>query len=190
MEEKKYLNEETYQKSKSKLKTVAIIVLIIGLLIGGGLIATGVIKSNAAKLTTEEISRVQTLIDSYDSQLSSLKAQKSQEFLNNGHSEKYYNLDNEINKIIDKIHELEDSLDKDTSWLVIFYIFGGFIVICTFMVSCIISANANGREISAFYAQQQIPIAKEGIEKMAPSVGNVAKEITKGIKEGLNNNED
>lgn len=41
------------------------------------------------------------------------------------------------------------------------------------------------REISAFTVQQQMPIAKEGIEKISPSVGVAAKEITKGVKEGL-----
>ena len=45
---------------------------------------------------------------------------------------------------------------------------------------------AYGREIIAFQAQQTIPVAKEGIEKMAPTAGVVAKEISKGIKEGLN----
>lgn len=44
---------------------------------------------------------------------------------------------------------------------------------------------ANQRKITAYMAQQQIPIAKEGIEKMAPSVGTAAKEIAKGVKEGL-----
>ena len=55
----------------------------------------------------------------------------------------------------------------------------------TFFISGSIFATANGREINAFYAQQQIPVAQESIEKMAPSVGNAAKEIAKGIKEGL-----
>lgn len=56
------------------------------------------------------------------------------------------------------------------------------------------------RDISAYMTQQQMPIVKEGMEKMAPTVakvgkeiteemapayGEVAKEITKGIKEGL-----
>ena len=45
---------------------------------------------------------------------------------------------------------------------------------------------AYGREIRAFQAQQVMPVAKEGIEKMAPTAGVVAKEVTKGIKEGLN----
>lgn len=44
---------------------------------------------------------------------------------------------------------------------------------------------ANQRKISAYMLQQQMPVAKEGIEKMAPSVGKAAKEVTKGIKEGL-----
>lgn len=43
----------------------------------------------------------------------------------------------------------------------------------------------NARSITAYFTQQQMPIAKEGIKEIAPSVGKVAEEITKGIKEGL-----
>ena len=46
-----------------------------------------------------------------------------------------------------------------------------------------------GREISAFFAQQQMPVAKESIEKIAPSMGKAAKEVAKGVKEGLKNEE-
>ena len=42
------------------------------------------------------------------------------------------------------------------------------------------------REITAFTVQQTMPVAQEGIEKMAPTVGSAAKEIAKGIKEGIN----
>ena len=41
------------------------------------------------------------------------------------------------------------------------------------------------REISAFTVQQQMPIAKEGIEKMAHFVWTVSKEIANGVKEWL-----
>ena len=41
----------------------------------------------------------------------------------------------------------------------------------------------------AYQVQQGMPIAQEGIEKMSPSMGNAAKEITQGIKEGLSENE-
>ena len=34
-----------------------------------------------------------------------------------------------------------------------------------------------------------MPIAQEGIDTMAPRVGNAAKEIAKGIKEGLKDEE-
>ena len=47
----------------------------------------------------------------------------------------------------------------------------------------------HGREIAAFVAQSQIPIAKEGVETMTPSARTAAKEIAKGIKEGLKDDE-
>lgn len=58
------------------------------------------------------------------------------------------------------------------------------------VVGCIIRFFvANSRQIMAYQVQQGMPIAQEGIEKMSPSMGNAAKEITKGIKEGLSENE-
>ena len=47
----------------------------------------------------------------------------------------------------------------------------------------------HGREITAYMAQSHMPVAKEGMEKMAPSAGVAAKEIAKGIKEGLKDDE-
>lgn len=195
-----YLNEEKYKRTKHKIKIIAILVLIIGILLGGGLIITGIIKNNQAKLSTQEINKVQTEIDDFNSQLSSLKSQKHQEFRNNGFSENYYNLENQILKIEDNIFELEDKLEPDTSHLFVFYMFGGFIIIVTLMISGIIYSTAKRREIAAFGVQQMMPIAQEGLEKIAPTIGKagasiakemapayseVAKEIAKGIKEGL-----
>lgn len=45
---------------------------------------------------------------------------------------------------------------------------------------------AHRREITAFTTQQVMPVAKEGINEMAPTIGNAAGEIAKGIKKGLN----
>ena len=53
------------------------------------------------------------------------------------------------------------------------------------IVGGIVMFIAHRREIVTFTTQQVMPVAKEGIEKMAPTAGVVAKEITKGIKEGL-----
>lgn len=58
----------------------------------------------------------------------------------------------------------------------------GFFMI---MIGIYLKYISHWREISAFTTQQQMPIVKESIEKMAPSVGVAAKEIAKGVKEGL-----
>ena len=44
MENKKYLTEENYERGKKKIKTIALVILVVGLLIGGSLIATGLMK--------------------------------------------------------------------------------------------------------------------------------------------------
>ena len=81
--------------------------------------------------------------------------------------------------------------------------FGIFIVIGLALVGFGAQAKmlSHGREITGFLMQQQMPITKEGLEDIAPSIGKVgatinkemassygevAKEISKGIKEGLN----
>lgn len=47
----------------------------------------------------------------------------------------------------------------------------------------------NQRQINAYFAQQAMSVAKGCIEKMSPAMGTAAKEIAKGIKEGLKNEE-
>ena len=62
------------------------------------------------------------------------------------------------------------------------FIFGVMIPMVTF-------TTAFRREMMAFTAQQAMPVAQEGVEKMAPTAGVAAKEIAKGIKEGLKDEE-
>lgn len=50
MEKNVYLNEEKYQKTKKKLSIIALIVLIIGISIGGGLISYGIIRTSPEKI--------------------------------------------------------------------------------------------------------------------------------------------
>lgn len=64
--------------------------------------------------------------------------------------------------------------------------FGIFITI----VGCMIRFGvANQRKIMAYQAQQAMPIVKEGFEEMSPTLGTAAKEIAKGVKEGMANGE-
>ncbi len=265
MEKKKFLNEEDYQRNKKKITKIAIIILIAGILIGGSLIVTGLIKQNETNsqysedskadlqkqidderqnlLTKKEeleqgiqesVNDIQTQIDNLETELAALKAEQNNEFRANGFSEKYYTLENNIDKIDSEIDELEakiteeknktnviDNVLSDTlnycafnkaqnneytskycslknqlnnlndfnksftsSKYIPFYIFGAFIIIASAMIAGSIYMFAKRREIFAFTTQQVMPVAKEGIEEMAPAIGNVAKEISKGIKEG------
>ncbi len=244
MENKKFLNEERYQKNKKKITMVAILVLIIGLLVGGGLIATGISKqrkinsnysqNSKAKLTKQLATEKQNLENSkatleekikpIEDQIKSLDREeftgiddayyerkdrieelkksiqadkKSIEIINdaldgecdfpsikdNSYTSKYCSIENQLKDKTDSNKE-SDSFD-----LIPFYMFGGFIILVTIIISGIIYSTAKSREITAFYAQQQIPVAKEIIDEMAPTVGNSVGEIAKGIKKGLKDEE-
>ena len=78
--------------------------------------------------------------------------------------------------------------------------FGSFIIIASCMIGGFVFTISKRREMMAFSLQQVMPVAQEGMEKMeptlskfrsrimknmAPAYGEMAKEISKGIKEGL-----
>jgi len=65
---------------------------------------------------------------------------------------------------------------------------GGFMIFIGFGLTfggIITTVVAHGREIKAFTVQQTMPIAKEGIETIAPSVGKAAETISKSIARGI-----
>lgn len=214
------LSEEKYQKTKSKVAIVAVVVLVIGLLIGGGLIATGVIKSmNAEKeasLNVRTAEEVEAEIDDVSDKLAKLKSDQNIEFDTNGFSEEFYRIGNEIDKLQTKKSELTSELFKINSGyynnnfknkvvVAPFYMFGAFIIISSLMISGSIFMFTKRREMLAFSMQQVMPVATEGLEKVAPTVskvgskmmkdmapayGEVAEEIAKGIKNGTTDNEE
>jgi len=197
MVENKYLNEEKYQKAKKSITLVAILVFVIGLCIGGFLIYKGIVKPGASKV--EEL-RVQ--LETKKSELES-EGIKFSEFAKYSDGEAYdlkiitkaldpsFNncaFDEYKNNSITKEYcATKNSIDDFTSISSI--MFGAFICIATCMISGFIFIVANKRHILAFQAQQVMPIAKEGIDEMAPTIGNVAGEIAKGIKKGLSDEE-
>ena len=195
---KELLTEENYERGKKKVKTIALIVLVIGLLIGGCLITTGIIKSSNSASKED----IQAEIDTLNSELATLRAKQSQNFFNNAFSEEYYRLENEIETKESRLRELKmksnDTFSNAKS--IPFYMFGGIIIFASCMFSGITYLSTKQREILAYHAQQVMPVAKEGMEKvaptlgkvgasiakeMAPAYGDIAKEISKGIKDGL-----
>ena len=221
--EREYLNEERYQKNKKQLSTASKIVLLIGLLIGGGLIAIGFInhkevndkyseegkaevteKLNAekakllakkeelekkgieydgsAKYTDGEKYDLYIITNALDPSFSHCKFD---EYKNNVLTSKYCSLSNEFEDINDG-----HGKSMESSKYIPLYMFGAFIVISCGMFSGFLFMTSRGREIAAFSAQQAVPVGKEVIDEMAPSSGRVAKEIAKGIKEALDEDEE
>lgn len=223
MKEKKYLTEENYQKSKKKIKIIALFILLCGLLIGGGLIGYGIIQiSNVDKINEEryqeayqeaeaekqlaeqQLSTITDQIAELDSQIleknnlcNSLDQTSSTWF------QERTQCQSEVSSLRVKRSELamKKSTLEMTNTMAIHYdkaskldyvpwfMIGGFIALVSCMIAGSIYFITKRREILAFSMQQVMPIAKEGIEEMAPTVGKaggtIAKEIAKGIKEGL-----
>lgn len=231
MENKKYLTEENYEKGKKIILKIAITILVIGIVIGISLIVAGILKINSTSenssnnttieedaMTEEEIdlkiAEIDNQINEINQNLNSLKAEKSQEFMANGFSEKYYEIDSEIeteNKKISDLNQEKFILESEKQLTNNGFIddfeeggpenlaskgFGGMMIMGGVMV-LIFTALISGklfmiykrREILAFTAQQVIPVAQEGIDEMAPAIGNVAKEVAKGISSGIKDKE-
>jgi len=252
MGNKKYLTEENYEKGKKKLKTVALIILILGIIIGGILIATGFVKQgkvnsnyseeNKATITAQLETEKQNLLQKKNDLETKIKPvedqiKKLQREPFTGFNDAYYERQ-------DKIEELQESIATDTSAINVinnaldenfghckfdnvknntytskycslklqledftdfnkdfdsfgsipFFMFGGIIILVSCMIAGIIYMITKRREIIAFSAQQVMPVAKEGIDEMAPTIGNavgtIGKELTKGIKEGLKDDDE
>lgn len=256
METKKYLTEENYELGKKKLKTIAIIILIVGLIFGGSIIALGLMKQNEInnkysennednkenkenlkkelalekeklqntkkeleekiKPTEDEIKKLErepftgfddayyARKDKIEELSKTIASDKSSiaiidgalsDFVNscdfdmgknNSYTENYCALKNKLEAKSENKSEFNAVQQKiDSSKSIPYYMFGGFIIVASAMISASIYMFAKRREIMAFTVQQSMPIAKEGIDEMSPYAGKVVKEITKGIKEGL-----
>lgn len=221
MNNKQLLSEENYQKGKKKIMFIALTILIIGLLIGGSLIFTGIknqsdVNSNYSResksslseqLTTEKQNLENRKLEleskgitydaftEYDEREAyelkvitevldpSINYCLFDEYKNNTSTLRYCSLKNQLDNISDDFNKKFDSFGN-----IKFFMFGGFIIIATFMISGFLFLFGKRREITAFTAQQIMPVAKEGIEEMAPTLGNVAEEVTKGIKKGTDDN--
>ena len=164
MRKKEYLNEEEFQKNNKKVKTAGTIVILMGLcLVIAGifvLVSASKMETNIPKNLGLDISGMFN-IDSQESALSWFE---------------------------DSAQSMQDNSEARSAQmgrksLGMFILLPGiFITIVGCMIRFIVG---NQRNIIAYQAQQVMPIAQEGIEKMAPSIGTAAKEISKGIKEGM-----
>ena len=194
MAENKYLNEEKYQKTEKSLTLIAFLILIVGLSIGGFLIYRGVAKPGTAK-----VEKLRVQLEAKKSELES-KGVKYSSYTKYTDGESYdlkiitqaldpsFNrcgFDEYKNNSITKEYCAAKNRTGDFASKALIMI-GIFICIATCMFSGFLFLASKGRQIYAFGAQQVMPVAKEGVDEMAPTIGKAAGEIAKGIKKGIN----
>lgn len=234
MEEKeKILNEEKYKKAKKTLITAAIIVAVIGISIAGNVMITGINKTKeSTKAYEAEKAKEPERLASLESKISKLKIQKndleqkqSKEFKEaNGFSDLYYEYKSQLNDVSENLRGVEAEKRKiemgmDTAGTPsrikgeeMSYKFQSFFILFTTLIFVApLLFIAYRRNVMAFGVQQAMPVVKEGMEEIAPTMGKVAgsmakemapvikdvakeiapaygevaKEIAKGIKEGM-----
>ena len=198
MDEKKYLNEKKYQKTEKGITVFAVLILVVGLLIGGFLIYRGI-----AKPSTSKVDALEKKLEEKRNELISkgIEYDNSSKYTD---GEKYdlYIITNALdpsfshcefaeyknNSITKEYCAAKNSISEFSNITSI--MFGVFICIATFMIFVSVLTFAKRRHILAFATQQTMPVAKESIDEMAPTIGNAAGEIAKGIKNGLEDEND
>lgn len=194
MHDNKYLNEEKYKKIEKKLLVLSLIILLLGLSIGGFLIYKGTVKpsqSEINKLKNELEQKRQALVDkgvtyngfteytdgeAYDLKVitdaldPSFNHCEFDECQNHKITADYCKLKNQMSEYVGIRSKM----------------IGIFICISSCMISLSIFLTAKRRMLLAFQVQQSMPVVKEGIDEIAPSLGKVAKEVSKGMEEGKN----
>lgn len=169
------------------------------------LIAKGIEYESTAKYDEGEVYDLKIITEALDPSFDNCT---SDEYKNNSLTKDYCALLNENSKNLAVINEaLDDSFDhcslseyKNNSFTKEYCaaknsisdfasesskMFGIFICIASCMISLAGLAFAKKRLILAFSAQQVMPVGKEVIDEMAPTVGNAAGEIAKRIENEL-----
>lgn len=149
------------------------------------LIAGFVKKSN----DKSDLSTIDNQISVLEQEISILREQQINEFRANGLSSKYYELDRQLNLKNSQETQLHlDKFEKEASFPG-FFVGAGVVIIVFGMTAGGLYSWAYGRNITAFSAQQTMPVAQEGLEQMAPTLGKISEEITKGITKGKSQNQ-
>lgn len=144
MNNNQYLNEQRYQNTKGKVKSVGKILLIFGIIA----LVAGIIMIILGFVGF---------------------GKSAESAVNSFYSE---NISNSTSGIFGSMG---------------LFALGGFVMFIGFgltMAGAISMVIAHRREITAFTVQGTMPIAKEGIDAIAPTLGSAAESISRGIEKG------
>ena len=170
MQQTEYLSEERYQKSNAKVKKVGKILLIVGII----------------TLVVSFIMLIVGFVGAGNSAMNGFNSM-SNEMIDNFNS--FGNGNDSINIDVSGVQNTASGIFGNIGLFAI----GSFMLTIGFGLTIaggIVMFIAHRREITAYTTQQVMPLAQEGIQKMAPTVGSamgtIGKELAKGIREGIN----
>lgn len=170
MQQTEYLSEERYQKSNAKVKKVGKILLIVGIV----------------TLVVSFILLIVGFVGAGNSAMNGFNSM-SNEMIDNFNS--FGNGNNGINVDVSGMQDTTSGIFGNIGLFAI----GSFMLTIGFGLTIaggVVMFIAHRREITAYTTQQVMPVAQEGIQKMAPTVGSamgtIGKELAKGIREGIN----
>ena len=178
MEQEKYLSEEKYQETNKKVKKTSKTLLIIGailLVIGIIMVIAGFIsfKNAQNKAMNSFNNSASNLFDSFNNSINN--DDDGEEFVNS--------MKESVTSVTDR------SNDSFTS--VGLFALGGFVSsagVVLLIVGGVMAYMAHRREITAYTTQQTMPIKKETINDITPTVadaaGTIAKSVSQGFEEG------
>lgn len=215
MEKKEYLNEEKYQNTSKKLFLTGVGIITFGLVITLIIIITNI--DFGPKVSKEELqqqlAQLKPTLENRYNELESKGFDESWDYKDEeGYemhlidtaldphykkcefSSRYTDNDTtrEYCKIKAQIYEFDNPKNDGGIFFNISQSLMILLPCLGFGLMLIITAKR--REIAAYSVQQVMPITKEGMEKMTPTIsnalGNIGKEIAKGVKEGLKEEEE
>lgn len=183
MEQEKYLSEEKYQETNKKVKKTSKTLLIIGAI----LLVIGIIMIIAAFVNFKNSER--KAMDSFNNSASNM-FDSFNNSINNDDGEEF------VNSMKESVTSVTDS-SKDSFTSVGLYALGGFVSSAGFVlliVGGVMAYIAHRREITAYTTQQTMPIKKETINNITPTVadaaGTIAKSVSQGFEEGKKETDD
>lgn len=178
MEQEKFLSEEKYQETNKKVKKTSKTLLIIGAI----LLVIGIIMIIAAFVNLKNSER--NVMDSFNNSASNMFDSFNNSINNDDDGEEF------VNSMKESVTSVTDS-SKDSFTSVGLYALGGFVSSAGFVlliVGGVMAYIAHRREITAYTTQQTMPIKKETINDITPTVadaaGTIAKSVSQGFEEG------
>lgn len=183
MEQEKYLSEEKYQETNKKVKKTSKTLLIIGAI----LLVIGIIMTIAGFISFKNASN--NTMNSFNNSAANM-FDSFNNSINNDDGEEF------VNSMKESVTSVTDS-SKDSFTSVGLYALGGFVSsagVVLLIVGGVMAYMAHRREITAYTTQQTMPIKKETINDITPTVadaaGTIAKSVSQGFEEGKKETDD